>query len=128
MKEREDDRPRVRPDPLDHLLATSTMTVPPRPALKLPVQVGRSFGSRWWLAAVLGVLLLAFAAPRSWLVPPEAALLVWTAVHPVVLMTAVALWSAVLGTAAAFLGSALGNAGPPAGTPFTRRSLSGRHQ
>ncbi len=112
VKEREDDRPSVRPDPLDHLLATSTMTVPPRPALKLPVRAGRSVWSWWWLAAVPGVLLLGLAAPRPWVVPPLAALLVWTAVHPVVLLTGVALWSAVLGTAAAYLGSTLGNAAP----------------
>ena len=123
MKEREEHRARVIQDTLDHLLATSTVNVPPRPALHLPARVSRSVWRSWWLFGVLGVLILSFAAPRSWVVPPLAALLVWPAAHPVLLILAVTLWSGVLGIAAVSVGTALGSASAPsAGDPLARRS------
>lgn len=123
MREREDDRPSMIPDPLDQLLATSTINVPPRPALELSARVGRSVWSWWWLVPALAVVILSVPPPRSWIVPPLAALLVWTATRRVVLLIAAALWSGVLGIGAVYLGNALGSAPPPsARTPFTRRS------
>lgn len=110
MKE-PDSPPDLVPPGLDQLLAHTTMEVPARPPLRLPRRARPPAWGRWWIAASLGVVT--FAAPRVGVVPPLAALIVWTDARPVLLTIAVALWSGVLGVAGVYLGTVLGSGPSP---------------